>query len=123
MSASYAPHPLGAQLIRLSGAAAWAVLRWAGQYSGLLCQGLQSSQCLEATDSGRPVLCTQTRFCEALIRPGLPLAALIKGQLRPSLGMWLPGWTQGGARLDLIPAGGAGLQPHFCHMPVACFKQ
>lgn len=92
-------------------------------YSGLLCQGLQSSQCLEATDSGRPVLCIQTRFCEALVRPGLPLAALIKGQLRPSLGMWLPGWTQGGAQLDLITAGGAGLQPHFCHMPVACFKQ
>ena len=122
MCLSRAPHPLGAQLMLLSEAAAWAVLRWAGQYSGLLCQGLQSSQCLEATDSGRPVLCTQTRFCEALVRPGLPLAALIKGQLRPSLGMWLPGWTKGGARLDLITSGGAGLLPRFCHMPIACFK-
>ena len=123
MCLSRAPHPLGAQLMLLSEAAAWAVLRWAGQYSGLLCQGLQSSQCLEATDSGRPVLCTQTCFCEALVRPGLPLAALIKGQLRPSLGMWLPGWTKGGARLDLITSGGAGLLPHFCHMLVAGFRQ
>ena len=122
MCLSRAPHPLGAQLMLLSGAAAWAVLRWAGQYSGLLCQGLQSSQCLEVTDSGRPVLCTQTHFYEALVRPGLPLAALGKGQLRPSLGMWLPGWTQGGAQLVLITAGRAGLLPRFCHMLVAGFR-
>jgi hypothetical protein len=58
---------------------------------GLLCEGLQSSQCLEATDSSRPVSATQTRFYEALVRPGLTLAALVKGQLRPFLGMRLPG--------------------------------
>lgn len=27
---------------------------------------------------------TQTHLCEALVRPGLTLAALVKGQLRPT---------------------------------------
>lgn len=34
---------------------------------------------------------TQTHFCEALVRPELTVAALVKGQLRPSPGVWLPG--------------------------------
>ena len=56
---SCAPHALGTQLMLASRAAARPELSCSGadQHSGLLCQGLQSSQCLEATDSGRPVLC------------------------------------------------------------------
>lgn len=66
---------------------------------------------------------TQTRFCEALVRPGLTLAALHKGQLRPSLGMWPPGWTRRGAWLGLMTAGGAWPPPRLCHLSIACFDQ
>lgn len=33
----------------------------------------------------------QTHFCATLVRPGLTVAALVKGQLRASPVLWLPG--------------------------------